>query len=630
MKRCLLSARFLRALSRSCALLVALAAISGTGAVRAADFTNGYEGFDPAATSPAVIHSDPFATAEIVSGFYGGNGSGIVPGPFIGTNINSLVGADTFYNQGYTGTNAVIANIESGHIWTGHETLGHALQLPNHSQALNEVDRHATLVSMILGGRPGGANPGDYQRGMAPDAQLYSGALGSQWGGTRYTLSSNLFFATLWDQYRCAFNTGVDASGRRADVINSSWSTGGDVTGTGTIALGLDGLANENPRTLFCVAGGNSGPGPNHVPSPATGYNNMSVAALGPAPTYDAPSSFSSGGPNDYSDPVNGTVANARQAVDIAAPGQQFGLAWYGGETGGNGTTDNPSVAGTGPTGPPTGPSGGPDYYSRSVSGTSTAAPTVAGGAALLYDAAYAALPANPDARDARVVKAVLMTSADKTAGWDNGQVPHPNGQGGVRTTQGLDNRVGTGRMNLDAAYVQFLTGTTDVSGTFSGLQGIVNPVGWDFGEVISGTLNDYLIDVPLLGGSTFTATLTWFRDRRIDSADTVYDDSFDNLDLELWSVIGTVPTTLVSESISLYNESEHFSFAIPGTGSYGLRVRWSGETFDVVGDADRETYGLAWSGVAVPEPSSLVLTACGSLIMLCTARRRLGRQAGR
>jgi hypothetical protein len=48
-----------------------------------------------------------------------------------------------------------------------------------------------------------------------------------------------------------------------------------------------------------------------------------------------------------------------------------------------------------------------------------------------------------------------------------------------------------------------------------------------------------------------------------------------------------------------LYNESEHFSFALPFTVKYALRVRWFREIFDTVGDANQEFYGLAWSGVA-------------------------------
>ena len=380
-------------------------------------------------------------------------------------------------------------------------------------------------------------------------------------------------------------------------------------------SIALDGFANANPRTLFVVAAGNDGPGPNTVLSPASAYNNMSVAALGPNPPYDRPAIFSSGGPNDYRDPVNGTVNNARQVVDIASPGDMLSSAYYGGETGGNGTTDNPSESGLGPSGLPAGSLGGPDYYTRgALGGTSFAAPTVAGGAALLYDTAYDVFPGNADARDARVMKAVLMNSANKTFGWNNGQVAHPNGNGGVLTIQGLDNRVGAGRMNLDNAYDQFLTGTTDIAGTTGGNLGLIDDIGWDFGQVSSGTTNDYFFNSPLAGGSTLNATLTWFRDRRINASNTVFDDSYDDLNLELWSVVDGTFISLISESASLYNESEHFSFELPVPGDYALRVRWFKEVFDVVGDANQELYGLAWrtgatlAAATIPEPASVML----------------------
>jgi hypothetical protein len=557
-----------------------------------------------------------------------------VKGPIIGgTNINTLLGADTFYSHGHTGTNAAMASIEAGHIWSGHETLTHVEQIPNHPAALNEFDRHATWVGSIMGGRRGGANPGDYQEGIAPDARLFSGATSTQWRGPRYTAASSPSNDTVeFDQFRRAFSTGMNAAGRRADVINASWSSGGGTNGSDTISIAFDGLANLNSRTLLVASAGNYGSGTDKVFSPAAAYNNMSVAALGPNPPYDRPSLFSSGGLSDYADPINGTKNDARQVVDIAAPGENLSVAYYGGETGGNGTTDNPAVSGTGPTGLPRGSLGGPDFYSRGgiLHGTSFAAPTVAGGAALLYDAAYAMFPGNEDARDARVMKAVLMNSADKTVAWNNAQVSHPNGNGGVLTTQGLDNRVGTGRLNLHAAYDQFLIGTTDVVDTASGSLGSVADIGWDFGQVLSGTTNDYFFDSLLSGGSMLSATLTWFRDRGINDNNTVTDNSFDDLNLELWSVLDGIPASLISESKSLYNESEHFAFVVPFTGNYALRVRWFKEVFDRIGDADQEFYGLAWSTrmtssaiVAIPEPNSLMLLLVAAVTYSTAGRGR-------
>lgn len=536
---------------------------------------------------------------------------------------NDIVGATRFYDAGFTGSRAVMANIEAGYVWSGHETLTHVNFIPT-SGALGQFDRHATWVAMVMGGRPGGASPGLYQQGIAPDAQFFSGAIATGWLGTRWSGSFTLNFSnSTYGPYRTAFTSGLftPTGQRSADVINSSWNMSPDSGTTGNDAISgvLDALANTNPRTLHVVAAGNTGAGPNQVAATASAYNNIVVAALAfNGGAYNIPTGFSSGGPNDYQDP-NRFVSAVRQVVDIAAPGQNFSTAYYGGETGGNG----PSLSG-----PPNGPAGGPNWYTHSINGTSFSTPTVAGGAALLYDAAYAMFAANPDARDARVIKSVLMNSADKTLSWNNGQVPHPNGNGGVFTTQGLDNRVGAGRLNLSRAFDQFLGGTTDVPGTMQGLLGTVDPVGWDFGLVAQGTTNDYLFNVNLLGGSPFTATLTWFRDREPLGFTSFRDASYDNLDLELWKAINGAPTELISASASLYNNSEHFHFTIPTTGQYMLRVRWTGEWFDIVGDLNREHYGLAWYAVAVPEPASILLILFGMGVCMVKAStwRRIER----
>ena len=115
------------------------------------------------------------------------------PGPVSGAVYsNQVVGATRFYDAGYTGTRALMANIEAGYIWNGHETLSHVGLIPTSGNALGEFDRHATVVGMIMGGRMGGAIPGLYQQGIAPDAQLYSGAIATNWIGTRFTTQLRL------------------------------------------------------------------------------------------------------------------------------------------------------------------------------------------------------------------------------------------------------------------------------------------------------------------------------------------------------------------------------------------------------------------------------------------------------
>ncbi|MCP5523385.1 MAG: S8 family serine peptidase [Verrucomicrobiales bacterium] len=528
------------------------------------------------------------------------------PSTFTGININEFLGADTFYDAGYTGSGSVVANVEAGHIWDGHETLGHVttqidagLASPN-----GDYDLHATWVGGLIGGRLGGAAQGEWQRGIAYGADLWSGAIATAWTPPAYSLGFSFTAASVAIPYNTVFASGV--AGRTADVVNSSWGFS-DPTGYNSYAGMVDALVNQNPTTTMVASAGNSGPDANTVGGIAAGHNVIAVAALGPGNTYDAVTSFSSRGPSPYRD-VNGEIAGVRATVDIAAPGENLTGTFYGGTTGGN----------TGGTAYP-----GANLYYPDIAGTSFAAPIVAGGAALLTDAAYTAFPANPSARDNRVVKAVLLNSADKIAGWDNGQAL--NG-GVVETFQSLDLNVGAGRMNLAQAYTQFLLGTADVSGMVGGT---VQSVGWDYAEVSEGSPTDYVIDTALAAGSQFTATLTWNRDRTYNFNETtggsVTDDSFDDLDLEIWTVVGGLFDSLVAISQSTYNNVEHLSFSLPATGEYGIRVTWAQEIFDSVpgGDVNTEQFGLAWYGVAVPEPAASAMLAGAALVLFGIVRRR-------
>ena len=528
-----------------------------------------------------------------------------LPATFNGMDVRNFLGADRFYNAGITGQGTIAANVEAGHIWNSHETLGHVSAFTHNSGAWGTTtadlyDRHATWVGMMIGGRNGGAIPGQWQTGLATGTDLRSGALATKWNNNAYSLSFNFSTSTFTTPFSTYFGT--------ADVINSSWGFTDTSGSVNPWTWAMDGWCRQNPGTTFVVSAGNSGDAPNTVGSPGSGYNAITVGALGNANNYDTIASFSSRGPQDYWDPVNGGIPGVRAAVDIAAPGTSLTSAYYGGQAGGN----NATLPGS-----PSGSIGGPTFYSSGVAGTSFASPITAGAAALIDSASYntASLTGNANSRDSRVVKAVLLNSADKTLGWSNGQIANPNGLGGVLTSQSLDWKVGAGRLNLDQAYDQYLSGTTDVAGTGGGL---ISELGWDYGEVNSGSVNDYLFTQALVGGSTFTATLSWMRDRAI-SGITASDLAQSDLNLVMFDATGGVYTVDISRSISLYNVVEHLSFVVPTTGLYGIRVDFPGMTF---GTADSEAYGLAWSGTAVPEPATLAVVGVGFVAVLIRRRR--------
>ena len=570
--------------------------------------------------------------------------AGVVLDPYDTTQgalISFTVGANTFYDQGYFGTNAVIANVEAGHIWNGHETLTGVTTYvndpsidrpPAQQPPAYQFDSHATMVGFLLGGLGPANAQGQYyysQMGLAPASKLYSTAIATDWPDSSGTFNASALTQTY--AYQTVMQTGVtylapwgpgisvEVQNRKADVINSSWGYA-DPAGNDASTRMIDALAYQNHQTVVMAAGNHLATPTPQVIGPASGYNTIAVGALkadwsNPQnPVYNQVADFSNAGPNNFFNPqTQTTVPGVRAKVDIVAPGADYQLPAYLGPTGGQifgaaAALEYGAYAN--------------NLYASEMQGTSFASPVVAGGAALLVDVGYAnSATYGPHSVDGRVIKAVLLNSADKLPGWNNGQTLT---NGVIKTSQSLDYAMGAGGLNLTRAYGQYTAGTTDVPGTGGG---VISPTGWDFGQVAQGSPNDYVIAELLTHGSLFTTTLNWFvnREYSLDPNTQIgigTDVQFSNLDLQVWESLGGSPLRLVAESDSLYNNVQHLNFTVPDDGQYIIRVFWNGEQYGPVDTATHaDEYALAWS-VQTPEPAAIMMLMLGAAPLL--RRKRL------
>jgi len=555
-----------------------------------------------------------------------------------GVSINTLIGADRFYNNGFTGSAAIVGVIDAGLIWNGQESLTKVTNFQfaaGEGAQSGEFDRHGTWVGATAAGN--GAN--SYQKGIAYGAALWSGAISTSWADAS---NFNITDASLLNPYLAFFGQNATPGGSQlashADVVNASWGTS-DPSGTSGLSIVVDGLAYQNLRTTSVVSAGNSGQGSNRVGGPGSGYNSITVGATAAdtsSPPYSTIAGFSSGGPSSFAvadgatlNPAYSGYAQTRAAVDIVAPGANLTLAYYGGNTGGA----NPHTTGT-PLPPTNNPAS--NLYSGNEAGTSFASPIIAGSVALLADAAKARFSTDvaASATTSLVTKAILMNSADKLAGWTN----NASLVGGVSTTtQGLDYVQGAGQVNLSRAYDQLLAGTTDVLTTQTVQDGnnnvlyhtggTVQSAGWDLAMINDTVGNhiDYSLADKLIGGTPFTATLVWDRERFLNpSTDNITDWAQANLNLQLWDV---TTASLVAQSIAPFNTSQQIYFTVPQTDYYQLSVVYGGTVFTLDSNGhlngNAEPYGLAWSGSAVPEPGTLGLLG---LPMFLLGWRRRGR----
>lgn len=538
-----------------------------------------------------------------------------------GVSIDGIIGADRWYGLGYTGSSAAVANVEAGLAAASHPAVSSNLAavapyiytpVGALVQASDFYDLHATQTSIVMAGGGDSASSG-----IAYNSTLYSGAIATSFG-TDGGFSVGL--ESLYNTYNDCFT-----SDKNISVINSSWGSSTYRNGLGLI---IDSLAYSNTSTLQVFSAGNSGPDENTVTS--VGVNSIVVGAsangneyitsdtyVQPTEynTYDKLAGFSSIGASNwtfYKTETDGTqnlygLLDVRASVDIVAPGSYINAA--------------SDMEGSG---------------SSTVFGTSYSSPIVAGSAALMVDYANQNFTGqtHDEAVDARVLKANMLNSADKNAGWDNGEfVTSFDGRDIIATGQALDLKTGAGLLNMDSCFTQYAQGQTGISGTSEGggfYVQIAN-TGWDLGRVTLDSssegyyndLNNLYVFPELSATYNLTVTLSWFRavEQYMDDASAVLigSDLYEaDLDLGVY-VYDTQANAwnLIAVSASSYNLVEHLDFTFDAQGDYAIGIIYETNSFNNTAfDIFSEQYALAWNLTEVPEPLTLAFLAFGAAIL--------------
>lgn len=600
-----------------------------------------------------VVHQDPRIAALHATGL---TGQGVVmgqiePGRPLWThgafdNWSAANGSRIQFVNGFAGDNRSLTLLGSGAAPQVSDGAG-----GQRAAFARETSAHATRVaSIMMGFDPMGIQV-DGQSRLAQTGHT----VGSGFGFVGVAPLATLVSADAGaDNPGGAFDAQYDLAAGMANVpgmkvINASFSKRDGVppaagaNGTSHAEMAIDYWVKQRGVVWVQTPGNNNRNGDNvtgSINTPGGQYNGITVTNFMATGDPTNPTNYDVTGWVKEPGSSFGATADGRAKPDLAAQGTG-NLSAYAMETlyqaagGGVQSVYDPAVSVESNHGLYstesrfTGSDVAPPNASATT-GTSFAAPTVAGVAALMVQRARQ-VPELTPAQDPRLIKSILQTSTDKPSNWGYG---YNTTITGATTTTPLSFISGAGLMNPLKAV-----GLLNAGRNFHGTAQNVNAEGWAFDTFIADS--DGLDSMPItastnanghiyklgdvVAGTAFTATLNWYRNITSDyvaggvlTGLNYATTALFNFDLSLYRFDSLTNTsTLIRQSISTIDNVEHVFVSSLAAGNYFLLVD-TPNLFQPV----RDDYALSWSFRQVPSPAgATVLTLLG----IFAARRRRG-----
>ena len=460
---------------------------------------------------------------------------GLIVTPFISDDTGDgvlwsahAIRADKLHDVGYTGSGVRVGSVEAAEAYAEHEVfaVGRLTNLP-HPLVPAGDRKHATEVAGITGG-----NSTSYI-GVAPATTLTVADLGP--------------FASL------SLASGIEQLAETEDVINVEIATGALTNpsdGSDSAERSADWAVRYKAVTIVV-------PGGNHsmtIEVPAGGYNSITVGGTDDFREQGQDSPARPQGAKKYYYGNYGPTEDGRCKPDIVAPAVSIDVPV---ENGGYGV----------------------------ASGTSFAAPHVAGAAALLIqqgrDQGWLTEP--------KVIKALLMTGAIKPFVWKRSAVIlNAGSQTWLETTQPLDFELGAGLVNVEGASEIYSSGRRS-----EGLpSNQTSQQGWDKDHInLANTPTTYILGCKQIApDAVITATLVWNRnilENRTAEDHDILSMVLSRLENSQWSS--------VASSISMVDNIQHIYYRVPfGTqpSNYRLDVHYGSDNDSIPGC----NYAIAWN----------------------------------